>query len=59
MFKAWKEGKAYAISKGIDRYVLCLVISSLKEDTKRYSYCEVGDARLGTEFKEIETIFLT
>jgi len=56
--KAWKEGKVYAISKGIDRFILCLVIASLKEKRKRYTYCEVGDARLGVELREITTIFI-
>lgn len=57
--KAWKEGKAYAISNGLDRFVLCLVKASLKEKRKRYTYCEVGDARLGVELNEITTIHLT
>lgn len=57
--KAWKEGKAYAISNSLDRFVLCLVIASLKEKRKRYAYCEVGDARIGAEFREITTIHLT
>lgn len=56
--KAWKEGKAYAISNGLDRFALCLVIASLKEKRKRYAYCDVGDARIGTEFREITTMFI-
>ena len=58
MFKAWKEGKAYAESKGLDSFVLCLVLASLKEKRKRYTYCEIGDPRIGLELREITTIVL-
>lgn len=53
-----KEGKEWAIEQGLDRYVLCLVIASLKEKRKRYDYCEVGDERLNVELREITTIFI-
>lgn len=56
--RAWKEGKAYAMSNGLDRFVLCLVKASLKEKRKRYAYCKAGDARLGVELNEITTIFI-
>lgn len=56
--KAWKEGKAYAESKGLDSFVLCLVLASLKEKRKRYTYCEIDDPRIGLELREITTIVL-
>lgn len=56
--KAWREGKAYAISQGIDRFVLCLVLASLKGKRKRYAYCEIADPRLGLELREITIIHL-
>lgn len=56
--KAWKEGKAYAISKRLDKFVLCLVLASLKEKRKRYTYCEIDDPRIGLELREITIISL-
>jgi hypothetical protein len=51
--KKWKEGKAYAQSKGLNKFVLCLLI-----DTNGYEYCEVGDPRIGVTLKELETIII-
>ena len=52
--KAWQEGKSYARSKHLDRFVLCLI-----EETSGYAYCEENDPRLGNELRELETIIFT